>query len=528
MFTVVDAPTDTDTDTDNATAPAAKSARDRLIAAGFTPQDLPAATSIALHRMLSALGFADFPAPVASEGRLPDPVTYAGTLLAVAPTCESYRADGPAFDEAIASALMPKHDRRKALAEMRKAFSEDQKRRRAETEATEADTDSEALSADPPPWDTPVDGEELFDDLHAAVLLYVGVPRGGETAAALWLMFAHTLDAHRHSPRLAVTSPTPACGKSTMLALVAALVPRALAASNITTAATFRAIKEWSPTLVIDEADTFLEGNEELRGVLNAGHSRATAFVVRTVGDDHTPRRFPVWSACAIALIGGLPATLESRAIILPMRRLGPVERVEPLHTDPQTVTGGKLLVLHRKLARWAADNLDALRGADPAIPQGFSGRRADNWRPLFAIADRIGGAVPAASRAAAFELDDPNAGQTIPVQLLADTRSIFKVYGGDRVSTGMLMTELHRLDGRPWAEFGRGARPITAGGIAKIFGTFGVSPRTIRTGGDTAKGYLLRDFDDAFGRYLPEDEDPFGDQAAEEGPAPEDDACPF
>ena len=61
------------------------------------------------------------------------------------------------------------------------------------------------------------------------------------------------------SPVLGITSPTPECGKTTCLTLLGALVPRACPASNITTAALFRAVEKWQPTLLIDEADTFLE-----------------------------------------------------------------------------------------------------------------------------------------------------------------------------------------------------------------------------------------------------------------------------
>jgi hypothetical protein len=39
-------------------------------------------------------------------------------------------------------------------------------------------------------------------------------------------------------------------------------------------------------------ADTFLQSNDEMRGVINSGHTRDLAFVIRTVGDDHEPRRF--------------------------------------------------------------------------------------------------------------------------------------------------------------------------------------------------------------------------------------------
>jgi putative DNA primase/helicase len=53
-----------------------------------------------------------------------------------------------------------------------------------------------------------------------------------------------------------------------------------------------------------------LRDNEELRGLLNCGHTRDPAFVVRLVGDDFTPRRFTVWGAKALAGIGHLADTV--------------------------------------------------------------------------------------------------------------------------------------------------------------------------------------------------------------------------
>jgi len=57
---------------------------------------------------------------------------------------------------------------------------------------------------------------------------------------------------------------------------------------------------------LIDEGETFLRDSDELRGILNSGHQRANAFVVRTVGDTHEPRSFRTWSTKSIALIGRL------------------------------------------------------------------------------------------------------------------------------------------------------------------------------------------------------------------------------
>ena len=82
------------------------------------------------------------------------------------------------------------------------------------------------------------------------------------------------------TPRLAVTSATKRCGKSTLLDVLDATCSRTVMADSLTVAATFRTVALAKPTLLIDEADTFLKDNEELRGILNTGH-KATGSVIR-------------------------------------------------------------------------------------------------------------------------------------------------------------------------------------------------------------------------------------------------------
>jgi hypothetical protein len=99
-----------------------------------------------------------------------------------------------------------------------------------------------------------------------------------------------------------------------------------------------------APTLLIDEADTFLKENDELRGVLNTGH-RKGGQITRTVGDDHEPRQFSTWAPAAIAMIGRLPDTLNDRAIAVRLRRRRPIEKVRAFRSDRV----GELRVIARK-----------------------------------------------------------------------------------------------------------------------------------------------------------------------------------
>ncbi len=80
---------------------------------------------------------------------------------------------------------------------------------------------------------------------------------------------------------IGVESPEKRCGKTTLLTVLCELVNRPVVASNISSPAFFRVIEEKKPTLLIDEADTVLHRNKELKGILNAGCARKTGYVIR-------------------------------------------------------------------------------------------------------------------------------------------------------------------------------------------------------------------------------------------------------
>ncbi len=357
------------------------------------------------------------------------------------------------------------------------------------------------LFADPEPWPEAVDGAALLDDLAHTYRRFVSLPDGGAEALALWIVLTYALDAFDVAPILALCSPLKRCGKTTTEDLTAALAKRALAAANITAAALYRTVEHFTPTLIVDEADTFLLNNLALRGIINSGHARATACVVRSIGPE--PRLFSTWGARMIALIGRLPATLEDRAIVLPMRRRAPGEAVERIRRDSLL---RRLDPLRRRAARWAADHLPALRAADPAVPAELEDRQADNWRPLFAIADEAGGAWVALARSAARALSGTvvEADNAVPLQLLADLNDLFATTSADKLATADVIRHLITLEDRPWADYAEG-QPLTPRHLAQLLEGFRIKAKQIRQGADTRKGYLRSDFADAVRRYLPD-----------------------
>lgn len=160
----------------------------------------------------------------------------------------------------------------------------------------------------------------LMENVVSLVRQHVVCDSHTADAVALWIAFTWVFEGFDFAPIALITAPEKRCGKSTMLDFIERLARAPLQASNITPAALFRAVEHFRPTLLLDEFDSFVHANEELRGVINSGHKR-TGSVVRTVGPHHEPKHFSTWCPKALAGIGRPPPTIVDRSITLRLKR---------------------------------------------------------------------------------------------------------------------------------------------------------------------------------------------------------------
>lgn len=358
----------------------------------------------------------------------------------------------------------------------------------------------------PVPWDEPVDGNKLLLELFSAYKNYVVLPTHGGPTLALWTLYTYGFQHFEFSPRLAITSPEKRCGKSTLLIMLEILTHKALTASNISTASIYRVIELEQPTLLLDEADTFLRREPEMAGILNAGH-RVGGQTIRTEyrGRQAIPTCFKCFSPCAIAAINkkSLPEPLLDRSISIQMRRKTADEHVEKLRTR---VAEQKFYDLRRKCVRFMNDHGEEIGRLVPEIPDELSSRAADNWEPLLAIADFVGGIWPKIARNAAIGLidnsdpDDENLG----TQLLLDIRQIFANCPNTQINSTLLCDKLADIPESPWAEYGYRHERINPRQVAKRLREYNIQSVNIRYGHQVVKGYRLEDFQEAFDRYLP------------------------
>jgi putative DNA primase/helicase len=363
------------------------------------------------------------------------------------------------------------------------------------------------------PWPEPVNGADVLDEISRRLAHYVWFPAGTSAAdtLALWAAYTHCYHVFDCAPLLHCSSPEKRSGKTITLEVLALFVPRPLSVDNVSTAALFRVTAQHKPILLADECDTWLPNNEELRGLFNSGYRRNKKYM-RCVGDDQEPRLFDCFTPKALGGIGLLPGTMLDRAIPVRLERAkkGEVQaRFDSRNVEIETV-------LCRKLARFIADNRARLEGCDPKLPDNLYDRGADNWRPLFAIAEIASADWPQrcadASRKLLTSLTEDV--ETLRVMLLTDLQQIFAGNWPrpaedeepqllERIFSKDLCEKLAEMKDRPWPEVSRGNKPITERWLARNLAAFGIGSKNVRIGDEQSKGYEAADFKSAFERYV-------------------------
>jgi putative DNA primase/helicase len=350
-------------------------------------------------------------------------------------------------------------------------------------------------------WQEKVDGAQLLDDYADLFQRHVILPKGAAETLALWTVNTFCFERFDIFPRLTVTSPAPRCGKTTLLDMLRMCTARAINTSSVTAAAMFRLIDAHKPTLLVDECDTFLPRNEDLRGIINNGHARS-GIVVRTVGDDHEARAFSCYAPVVLAGIGKMPNTIEERAIQLRLIRAMPNDH--PARID--RITRQRAEKLRRKAARWTHDNSVALANIDPAMPDYMNHREADNWRPLFALALLVRDEywIKMVKWCARHLIADANNDDALQLLALTHIRDFFETEKLDRARTSSVVASLIDRDDAPWSAIPPKDHELTTQRLSKLIGTFDIKVRSPRdTDGVKRKFYYLADFKDAFTRYL-------------------------
>ena len=360
----------------------------------------------------------------------------------------------------------------------------------------------ESIVEDIQPYSGFVKLPELLEEIKLTLDRFLVLPNGASTAIAVWIASTYVYDVFHIFPKLIIFSPQKRCGKSTTLDVVDALCCRAVFSSSISPAAIFRVIEAHKPTLIIDEADTFVANrNDEMIGIINSGHAKNRAFVIRCDGDEHTTKKFSTWAPMALASIQRLQSTIMDRGVVIELRRKMVSEVKERMTSDLKEA----LEPLRQKLMRWSHDGSHNLKLDQVTPPTLTNDRAVDNWIPLFTVAFSAGNKWASDIEGSYRLLEDQEEELTVDIMLLQDIRMLFKTNFTKTMFSAILVEYLIGIEERPWCEWKRG-QPMTANSLAKLLKPFGVKSKQIRVGDQSKKGYSLESFEDSFKRYLPED----------------------
>ncbi|MCT9812290.1 DUF3631 domain-containing protein [Acidovorax sp. Be4] len=368
----------------------------------------------------------------------------------------------------------------------------------------------EMLSVNNPvPLDHEVDRGELMRDLIGAIKTYVVISDHAALAVALWAINTWCYEQFARCPLLLINAPERECGKTQLLKVVEMLVHKPIETANITLAALFRLINNYKPTLLIDEADTFMQGKNEMAGVVNKGYERGGVVLrVESDGKELVECAYQVHGPKAMAgimLERHLQDATMSRGIQIPLKRKTKDDSVKRLRSaDPMVFSN-----LRSRIKKLVDSEKATLVKGWSELPESLSDRQQDNWESLLAIAHCFGNEWYAKAHAAAVQ----NCIETTPPksssnQLLEDIREVLSDYERQHIPSVELLDKLTGNQDMDWCSYNHG-QPIKARQLAKFMSAYGIKTKTVRMRADyTPKGYEVREFEDAFARYLTERKD--------------------
>jgi hypothetical protein len=246
------------------------------------------------------------------------------------------------------------------------------------------------LAGEPAP-----DPADVFKRICERIAFFLDLPRhqvpGVTATLACWVILTYAYSAWPAVPYLYLGGPL-GSGKSRVFEILARLVFRPLASSNMTAASLFRTLHANGGCLLLDEAERLRNTRDpdvaEISSMLLAGYKRGgSAIRLEPVGDSgFRTVTFDVFGPKALACISGLPPALASRAIPITMFRAAPGSPKPRRRIDADP---GGWQRLRDDLHALALENGRAFLGlADRAdVCPEMTGRDFELWQPLLALA---------------------------------------------------------------------------------------------------------------------------------------------
>jgi len=237
------------------------------------------------------------------------------------------------------------------------------------------------------PWHEPVESE-IFNEIEQVLKSHAHFSNTDDGfLLPFWVAHSNMLGAFEYTPRLWITAPFKASGKTEILKLLQLLCNNAVDGRAVTEAVFVRIGGDEDIAFFIDEGDlVFKFESSDMTRALNIGHEVGASFM-RCTGNNHTGTLYPIRSAVAVAgidLKSALSDTTWSRGIEIQMVKAKRGQITEKFRRRRHLP---RLQTLASKLLRWCIDNRDACANYEPDYQDRLEDRDELNWTPLVSIA---------------------------------------------------------------------------------------------------------------------------------------------
>jgi len=351
----------------------------------------------------------------------------------------------------------------------------------------------------------------LLDRIYDFIRRFLILPKESDyVVLTLWI--AHTYFSHKivTTPRLAFISPEYGCGKSRVLEVLEKLCFKGEKLDHFTRSYLMRIVDSTrtesgkSPTLLLDELDTKFnkksDEGEVIRAFTNSGYRNSGSYgITEGEGKNRKPVKFKTFAPMALAGKGEvMPESVVTRGIIIRMQRRAGYETVEDFLRPLVTL---EALEIVECLESWSDLHAEEVLDLEPSLP--VLDREREVWLPLFIVAE-LGGAEwqeKALHALADYESLKENDSVSRERELLTDVHKVFEKLGVDTLRSSVLTSELCNLPETDWNTFVYG-RPISEKSLAKKMKPYEITPRQIRFGDSTFKGYYKSEVEKAYRRY--------------------------
>lgn len=322
----------------------------------------------------------------------------------------------------------------------------------------------------------------MINQIKDYIQRYVVIEEVDAIVLAHYVLHTWAFNYSNATPYLYVHSSVKRSGKTRLLEVLEVLVREPIRTANISPAALFHVVEEYSPTLLVDEVDTVWSGarNDALRGVLNAGY-KSGGYILRRAGEE--TKRYNCFSPKVLAGIhtGHLAGTIIDRSIPIELKRKSTETKVDYFFHDEAKLETEPLRV---KIENWVDGLPKNFAKNNPKMLDNVTDRQWEISRPLLSIGKHL---KYKKTREAFDEVLSRKilSDQSETEEALNVIKDIFDDSGEQRIFTEEIIREL----GEPW----NGHK------LGNVLSEFLIKPTTVRKGNQVRKGYKREQFSEAF-----------------------------